>query len=317
MRKALSDISSFSQAPIGPSSLVATCVNRYLGSTMQEIEGIRRYPSGKPGPTVAIVGGLHGNEPCGPETLDRIAREVENDELRLLQGELVLLHGNPEATRQQRRYTRDGVDLNRIFDFAFEDTLPRDQWTYEHHRAMELRPVVDEWHAVLDIHSTSSPTEPFAIWPHGEPKKLLIQRMGIRALTLAWDGLGLPGSQALISVLSQQGRTGLVVECGQHDAPESVDRAYEYSIQFLVSEGLLEGDTKPRSDLRVYRMRSVIKKPTEDFRFNEQFQAFDMIPAGTELGAGITLDADAIVVMPNEDVPVGGDMLYLAEPPGI
>ncbi|MEO1483348.1 MAG: succinylglutamate desuccinylase/aspartoacylase family protein [Myxococcota bacterium] len=281
---------------------------------MQEIEGVRRFSSGRAGPTLAIVGGLHGNEPCGPEALRRIADGVENGELTLLQGELVLVHGNPEATRQNRRYTLGGVDLNRIFDFAFEDTLPREKWTYEHRRAMQLRPLVDEWHAVLDLHSTSLPTEPFAIWPYGEPKLALIRRMGVPAVTLAWDGLGLPGSRALISVLSQQGRTGMVVECGQHDEPESADRAYDYAVRFLASEGMLSGDTRPRCDSRVYRMRSVITKPTEDYRFTNDLRGFDELPAGTELGAGITLDAAAVAIMPNDAVPVGGDMLYLAEP---
>lgn len=277
-------------------------------------EGVLRFDSEQPGPTLAVIGGLHGNEPCGLAALQRLSQELENDALAFISGSIVLVHGNPEATKQYRRFTRGGVDLNRIFDFSFLDVLPRSQWSYEHHRALELRPFIDDWTAVIDLHSASFPTAPFAVWPFGEPRLPLLQRMGLEVVTRSWDGLGLPGSTALISVLSQQGRNAIAVECGQHEEPEARDRAYRYARRFLAFGGVLNEDLRPLTDTRVLQMLRVIKKPHPDYRFPRPLEGFSALQEGEDLGEGIVIEQASVAIMPNDRVEQGGDMLYLARP---
>jgi uncharacterized protein len=66
------------------------------------------------GPCLAVVAGVHGDEPEGIVTLDRLWREEPLAELR---GTLVLVPvANPPAfAAHQRRSPLDGVDLNRAF----------------------------------------------------------------------------------------------------------------------------------------------------------------------------------------------------------
>ncbi len=282
--------------------------------TSEIVEGVTRFDSGEPGPTLAVIGGLHGNEPCGLAAVDRLGEELANDELPFVSGSIVLVHGNPEATRQYRRFTEGGVDLNRIFDFSFLGVLPNSEWTYEHHRALELRPLIDDWTSVIDLHSASFPTAPFAIWPFGEPRLSVLQRLGLDVVTRSWDGLGLPGSTALISVLSQQGRNALAIECGQHKEPEARDRAYHYARRFLGIAGALNEKLLPLTDTRVLEMICVIKKPHRDYRFPRPLEGFTALREGEDLGDGIVIDRESIAIMPNDRVEPGGDMLYLARP---
>ncbi|WP_235847815.1 M14 family metallopeptidase [Natronorubrum thiooxidans] len=62
------------------------------------------------GPTVLVIGGIHGNEVAGYETASRIAEREINV------GTLVTIpYANAEAVEQRTRTGSDGVDLNRQF----------------------------------------------------------------------------------------------------------------------------------------------------------------------------------------------------------
>lgn len=65
--------------------------------------------TGRPGPTAVVVGGMHGDEPEGYTTAERIAQ------LRVTGGKLVVIpRANRPAIEIGARYTEDG-DLNRQF----------------------------------------------------------------------------------------------------------------------------------------------------------------------------------------------------------
>jgi hypothetical protein len=96
--------------------------------------------SGKPGPTALVVGGIHGNEPEGYTTAERIAT------LRPTGGKLVVLpRANRPAIEDRVRSTRDG-DLNRQFPTGSRptSTLARAIWE-----------VVEKYDpdVVVDLHS--------------------------------------------------------------------------------------------------------------------------------------------------------------------
>src|SRR5690606_37520289 len=111
--------------------------------------------SGRPGPSVLILGSVHGHEPCGASAIARMLQEFSRGELKLESGSLTLAIGNPEALARGVR----GVDhnLNRLFheDVACEPN------SIEHRRVQELLPLFDGKSHVLDLHATSAPTEPF------------------------------------------------------------------------------------------------------------------------------------------------------------
>jgi len=82
------------------------------GSTLQV--PIRIAVGGKPGPTLAIVAGVHGDEPDGMVALLDLWDELPSLDLI---GTLILVAiANPMAfAAHQRRSPIDGVDLNRVF----------------------------------------------------------------------------------------------------------------------------------------------------------------------------------------------------------
>ncbi|QRV16727.1 succinylglutamate desuccinylase/aspartoacylase family protein [Haloterrigena salifodinae] len=78
------------------------------------------------GPTVLVVGGMHGNEVAGYEAASAIA-EWEIDAGTLI----TIPHANADAVEQRTRTGDDGVDLNRQFPEGEEPTtdLARALWT--------------------------------------------------------------------------------------------------------------------------------------------------------------------------------------------
>ncbi len=94
------------------------------------------------GPTVLVIGGIHGNEVAGYEAASAIS-EWEIDA-----GTLVTIpHANAEAVERQTRTDDDGVDLNRQFPEDKEPTtdLARELWN-----------VVDDYDpdVVIDLHES-------------------------------------------------------------------------------------------------------------------------------------------------------------------
>src|SRR5437867_837782 len=63
-----------------------------------------------PGPTLIVVGSIHGNEPAGALAARRVAADLKVKSL-LLRGEVILLSGNTRALARNVRYIN--ADLNR------------------------------------------------------------------------------------------------------------------------------------------------------------------------------------------------------------
>lgn len=281
----------------------------------EQLEGVRILsPDGLCSPPwIGIVGALHGNEPCGLTVFERLLDEENPVRRRLTHGTLVLIHGNPVATGEGLRYTSGGVDLNRLFDFGYEASLPRERWTYEHHRALALRSLLDQLDCVLDLHSSTLASPPFVITP---PEAIsLADRLGCPFVSWGWDGPGIFSGRVLVSVPVRRGKLGVAVECGQHLAPETVENAWHAAERFLYAVGVLSGpapDLMPHARVEVmYR----IGKPTADFSFARPWKGFDRVRRGELLGEGhgyrLTASDDYFVLLPNQNVPIGDDVFYL------
>ena len=75
---------------------------------------VHRLTSGKPGPTMVLFGGIHGDEATGVEAVRRIVQAIDVDALI---GTVVAVPVcNPYAYETMTRHTvQDGLNLNRIF----------------------------------------------------------------------------------------------------------------------------------------------------------------------------------------------------------
>ena len=293
--------------------MTALCI-----SSDPDVPGVVRISSRStfPRPRIGVIGALHGDERCGLSALLRLREAAERGELPLLEGTLVLIHGNPEATEAGERHTAEGDDLNRLFDFHFEDILPLRQWTSEHHRAVALRPVLRSLDAALDLHSASIPTTPFAIAMPDHRSLELARHLGLEYVTTRWDGAGL-GEKVALAILVDGGKPGVAVECGHHDEAEAERRAHAFALRFLVAAGLLEGEVE-RGSPRLLEVVSALRKPSAGFRFDRPIRGMDPLEAGEVIGrdgdALVRVDRDCFALLPNDSVAEGKPMLFVASP---
>lgn len=179
------------------------------------------------GPTLIIVGGLHGNEPAGVESLRRVFARMKADACEPC-GRLVGLTGNRAALAQGKRYI--DRDLNRVW---LEEHIQKvregsEMDCTEDYEVVELDAVfqrtLDEAEGVsfmLDIHTTSGPGPAFSVLHDTLPNRRFARAMPIPiALGLEEELNG-----TLTDHFTELGTVSLSVETGQHDDPCSIDRA--------------------------------------------------------------------------------------------
>jgi succinylglutamate desuccinylase len=250
-----------------------------------------------PGPTLLVLGGIHGNEPAGVLAADRVLPHLQ--ELRAeLRGEIVLLRGNTRALQRNVRYI--SADLNR-------------QWTADNVRIgesgncgyselleqRELFAVLKE--AVsrargdvyfLDLHTTSASGKPFAT---------VGDTMRNRRFALSFPvtivlGLEEQIDGTLLEYVNNLGVITMGFEAGQHEAVASVEHHEALIWNATVATGNLRRDvldkfvhSKSLLQLRgggrrvvEVRHRHAIS-PEDEFRMEPGFTNFQPVRRGQVL----------------------------------
>jgi succinylglutamate desuccinylase len=257
---------------------------------------------------------MHGDEPCGRDAVRRIASAFDNGELEPAQGTVFLVHANLEATAQGRRHTPEGDDLNRLWDFEFTKTLRQEAWGYEHHRVLELKEVLGELDVFLDLHSAATATPSFGVSNGESPIDELARQIGILFLVQSWYGLA---NKVIIGFLKLEGVPALSVECGSHDDPDISEKAHRIAMSFLRVTGAIEDGAKTNgNEVRTVHVVETITKPSDEFSFGAPWTGFQQLEPGTLVGRDrvteIRVSRRCYAVLPNEDVEVGDDVIYLA-----
>ena len=103
----------------------------------------------EPLPTVAVIGGTHGNEIAGVNLVRRMLAAPESFERPRIRTLAVI--GNPEAVKRCTRFV--DCDLNRCMS---PQILAGEEGPYEERRARELAAQLGSATIVLDIHNTTS-----------------------------------------------------------------------------------------------------------------------------------------------------------------
>lgn len=198
--------------------------------------------SPEPGPTLIVVGGLHGNEPSGVQALQRVLPRLAAEPEAIEQGRLVGLAGNRKALAVGQRFLVH--DLNRHW---LPERVERLQKTSaaladEDHELRELdreiRRLVDEADGpvyLLDLHTTSAPELPFAT---------LDDSLRNRAFAFAFPVpvvLGL--EEELVGTLNAHvGDLGVITagfESGRHGTLAAIERAEDAIWIALAASGLI------------------------------------------------------------------------------
>lgn len=196
--------------------------------------------SKKAGPTLICVGGLHGNEPAGVRALERVVATLDSD-AALARGELLGLAGNLQALSLGKRFV-DG-DLNREWTpERVEQVRSGVQKRAEDHEMRELLIALEAALTarrgpvlVLDLHTTSGESPPFAIIADTLHHRRLARSLPLPLIL----GLEERLPDTFLEYVWRLGISGLAVEGGQHDAESSVDYL-EAAVWFILERhGLL------------------------------------------------------------------------------
>lgn len=226
--------------------------------------------SGLPGPILTILWGIHGNEICGVQAIDRL-RET----LKLSRGKVFLLYGNIEAIDQGVRQI--DLNLNRMFqgDKAFS---PEEKETIEYKRSREIIPYLNSSDASLDLHSSPSVGSPAFIICE-ENGKDVVENFPIPIRCYGFAKVEPGGTDGY---MNSRGKIGICVECGNHNDPEASKKALVSVCKFLEYFDVVEWKEPDSCGAKqlIFTAKFAYKTQTDNFRIVKTFTDFEDITKG-------------------------------------
>lgn len=183
------------------------------------------WDCGRPGPTLLVVGGMHGNEPAGVAAARRVLAALQERELPM-QGRFLALAGNLEALRQERRFL--ARDLNRgwgrraVAALAGRDgdaLSPEDREQRELlQRFAEVERTASGPLVFVDLHTSSAAGPPFLCLADTIDNRRLGLATGVPIIL----GIEETIEGASLEWFADRGIAGFAVEGGQHRHPDTV-----------------------------------------------------------------------------------------------
>jgi predicted deacylase len=265
------------------------------------LPGFTRLQGSEPGPHVAILSLMHGNELAGAVVLDRLLRQG----IRPLRGTLMLgfvniaafARFNPAEPTASRFVDED---LNRVWD---EETLRGPRESVELTRARHIRPLLDDIDILVDLHSMLWPSDPLLL--SGPTAKGVALARQIPAPSLIVADRGHAGGRRLIDHDHFTGpattAVANLIEAGQHWQPETVALTESAVLGLLHRLGMIGQAPPPGENLAPRRLATVthvVTATTSQFAFVEPYRGADIIARRNTL---IALDGNAEIRTPYDD----------------
>lgn len=254
---------------------------------------------------VSIIALTHWNEVSWLFVLDYLLREF-NIEKKLKHWTLQLILGNYEAFYRQ---TYDDRMSLRFIDRDFNRVWGEEGLWYEYQRREELIPYIQKSNAVLDIHSTSMPSTSMLIPASMNPQttkvcKNMKSRYVLQGITSKLNGVCLVQYH---SNLNKQ-NVSLLIECGQHFDPWSIEEAKYNTLAFLSSLGIIEEiqyEGSPVSILDIFHCHYAQHTDIE-YKYSPTPKSFDILETGTVIAKiwneDIVCHQDSTIVMPSKKI---------------
>ena len=263
-------------------------------------ENIIELMGKEPGPTSIILVGVHGNEKCGVEALNKILPNLE-----IQKGKVFFAYGNPKAIDQNVRYTE--ANLNRMF--KPEETLSeKEKGNYEYSRAQFLKKYLDQSDVLLDIHASFTPTsQRFVICELNS--KDIVKYLPFNLIVSGFDQIEPGGTDYYMNSI---GKIGICVECGYLGDQKSVAIAEESIFTFLRARGHIAGEKQLFNQDYVQMYSIYITK--NNFKLAKEFSDFEEIKSGQLIGLDgqekIQAQKDSVILFAI-NVEVGGEEAFL------
>ncbi|MCC7065676.1 MAG: succinylglutamate desuccinylase/aspartoacylase family protein [Planctomycetes bacterium] len=184
-----------------------------------------RWDCGRPGPTLLVLAGIHGNEPAGVLAVQRVLGQLQEMELPLA-GRIVAIAGNLAALREQRRFL--ARDLNRGWGAeSLAAMLAKEEaaCSSEDLEQRELLTVFTELMSTaggpvvfVDLHTSSADGPPFLCLADTTDNRRLGLATGVPIIL----GIEETIDGASLEWWAQHGVMAMAVEGGRHEHPATV-----------------------------------------------------------------------------------------------
>jgi succinylglutamate desuccinylase len=233
-----------------------------------------------PGSTSVVLVGVHGDEVCGVQALERLLPS-----LAIEQGRVFIGYGNPRAIGQGKRQI--DVNLNRMFK-PDDELSPEERASYEYRRAQEIRPYLDQSEVLLDVHASMDPdSRPFILCEENAAQ--IARHLPFNLMVSGFDAVEPGGTDYY---MNRTGKIGICVECGFRENPQSTDIAVESICTFL----RIRGHVRSRIDIAYEQNRIVmydLYRTKTDFQLAKAFTDFEELQEGQVIGTdgGISVTA--------------------------
>jgi len=267
------------------------------------IPGIITRQSGRPGPHVALLSLMHGNEIAGAIALERLLRAGLMPTHGKLSFGFVNLTAFERFDPQRPTASRFlDEDLNRVWD---ETILDGPRHSLELDRAREVRPFIDTVDVLLDLHSMLWPSEALILSGVPTKGKALAQAIGTPSLVVADHGH--VNGRRLIDyprfASPDTPYAGCLVEAGQHWEETTVETMFGSVAGLLRHLGVVGPDAPLPPPVRASRPRmatvtAAVTAMTSNFAFVQTFRGGDIIPQRNTL---IAMDGETEIRTPHDD----------------
>lgn len=287
------------------------------------------YHTLNPGKTLAVMGGVHGNETCGPAAITRLLADLDSGAIALQRGTLqVIPVANPRAYAQKTRFVER--NLNRYL-------YPKEEKRYyEDHLDPVICDFLDSADVLLDLHSYASQGGPFVFLggSQSRPEEVAYARaLGVRDFVCGWaEAFGSGGkggdkeSQGTTEYARANGTLAVTLECGHHHNADAADVGYRAILRALAHFDMLDPECEAARALdagvafeqqRCVWMKSVYYKEAE-YSFAKRWQHCDSVARGEAIASSTKGDLvapeDGHIILPKASAATGDEWFFFGTP---
>jgi len=240
---------------------------------MKKIKGLKILDSKKPGPTLTIMAGVHGNEICGITAFKKIINGI-----KIKKGKVYFILGNIKAIKKCSRQIN--FNLNRMFRLSSSLTKKQKE-SYEYKRSREIIPYLNQSIALLDIHSSlDKNSQPFIVCE--KPIIKVAQYLSPKIITLGITKLEPGGTDGY---MYNKKKIGICIECGYHKDPKASSVAIDAIYSFLSYFDMLKNKYPIiKTKKKIYEMERIYLTK-KDFVPNAKYGDFTPIKKGSVIGS--------------------------------
>lgn len=256
------------------------------------------------GPISVIMAGIHGNEICGMQAFKEVLPNLKID-----YGLVHFVLGNPKAIQKKVRFL--DLNLNRMFK-SVENYSTEEKKTYEFRKAQELKKILQNAGALLDIHSSNSESsQPFIIAERNAD--LIVKNLPVKTIVNGFDIVEPGGTD---SYMNSIGKVGICIECGSTSSPDSIEIAKTAINNFLITVG----HTAKYEKINLVKqeriqMFELYHTQTDKFVLAKNFADFELVKKSTIIGKDgdnfVRAWEDSIILFARNRVQAGSEGFLL------